>query len=532
MTKPGLFNTPDGRSYAVTFALVSSLFLLWGFCNGMIDVMDKHFQKELHLTLAQSAWVQFAHYLGYFLMAMPAGWLASKLGYKGGIIAGLLLVAVGGFWFIPATRIATFPAFLLGVCVIASGLTFLETVANPYTTVLGPKQFAATRINLAQSCNGVGWILGPIAGAQFFYSLDSSGNSTGSATLWIPYAAVGAFVLLLCVVFFFARMPDIKTEDEFHLDDSDPEVTYAPPANRPVALLLLWLNIAVLSVAVGMIISAIVAIPSVGEKVYLSETEALWYAAASLCILGTGALFLNSRRITNHSIWSHPHFSGSSLAQFFYVAAQCSIFAYFINYMTSQIPGVPETWKFGMNGFASHMGWLQDWLTDWFEVHKNGLMGLSDKGASNLASVAFGFFLGGRIIGAGLLRKFAAHNVLATFAILSGICSLVIIGKLGWISAIAVFLAYFFMSITFPTIFSLGIHGLGARAKKASSFIVMAIMGGAIMPKLMGHIADQHDIAFGFIVPLVCFLLVALYGLTWSDLSGSQGVVVNASRGH
>ena len=168
MSKQSIFAAENGKSHLVTFALVSSLFLLWGFCNGMIDVMDKHFQKELNLTLAQSAWVQFAHYLGYFLMAMPAGWLASKLGYKGGIIAGLLMVAVGGFWFIPATQIATFPAFLLGVCVIASGLTFLETVANPYTTVLGPKQYAATRINLAQSCNGVGWIFGPIAGAAVF----------------------------------------------------------------------------------------------------------------------------------------------------------------------------------------------------------------------------------------------------------------------------------------------------------------------------------------------------------------------------
>src|SRR5215467_3667073 len=159
--KPRLFTTADGKSLAFTFALVSSLFLLWGFCNGMIDVMDKHFQEELGLTKSQSAWVQFAHYLGYFLMSMPAGWLASKLGYKGGIIAGLLIVAVGGFWFIPATQIAAFWAFLLGVCIIASGLTFLETVANPYTTVLGDLRYAATRINLAQSCNGVGWILGP-----------------------------------------------------------------------------------------------------------------------------------------------------------------------------------------------------------------------------------------------------------------------------------------------------------------------------------------------------------------------------------
>jgi MFS transporter, FHS family, L-fucose permease len=518
--KTGIFTSPTGKSYAVTFALVSSLFLLWGFCNGMIDVMDKHFQEELGLTLAQSAWVQFAHYLGYFLMAMPAGWLASKLGYKGGIIAGLLMVAVGGFWFIPATKIATFPAFLLGVCVIASGLTFLETVANPYSTVLGPKQYAATRINLAQSCNGIGWIFGPIAGAQFFYGMDASGKSTGSETLWIPYAAVGGFVLVLAVIFSFCKLPDIKSEDEFHLDDTDKNVSYAPPANRGISMFLLWLNLVVLSVAIGMIISAFVAIPAVSEKLGLTENQALWYSSATLLAIGSLVFTWKKSNVTNHSIWSHPHFSGATLTQFFYVAAQCGIFAYFINYMTSQIPAVPESWSTG--SFSS-----------WFEIHKNGLLGLSDKGASTLASVGFGFFLAGRFIGAALLKKFSAHKVLGVFATLAALCSVLIYLKLGWVSATALFLSYFFMSIMFPTIFSLGIYGLGGRAKKASSFIVMAIMGGAIMPKLMGHIADKDGMSAGFIIPLVCFVFVAAYGFNWSKLSGSQGVVgVDTTKGH
>ena len=221
------------------------------------------------MTLAQSAWVQFAHYLGYFLMALPAGWLATKLGYKGGIITGLLMVAVGGFWFIPATSIAAFWAFLLGVCVIAAGLTFLETIANPYTTVLGAERYAATRINLAQSCNGIGWIFGPIAGAAFFYGKDAAGKSTGSQTLWIPYAAVAVVVLVLALIFFFADVPDVKMEDDYHLDDEG--------------------------------------------------------GAAS------------------HSIWTHPHFVLAVAAQFLYVAAQAGIFSFFINYMTSQTPPVPES---------------------------------------------------------------------------------------------------------------------------------------------------------------------------------------------
>src|SRR5271157_5965919 len=204
--KKSIFVTDDGKNLMFTFILVSSLFLLWGFCNGMIDVMDKHFQEELNLNKSQSAWVQFAHYLGYFLMSMPAG---------------LLMVAAGGFWFIPATHIAAFWAFLLGVCIIASGLTFLETVANPYTTVLGDPRYAATRINLAQSCNGIGWILGPIAGGAFFYSRNAQGVSTGSQTLYIPYVAVAIGVIVIAGIFRLADVPDVKNRDDYHLDAPD-----------------------------------------------------------------------------------------------------------------------------------------------------------------------------------------------------------------------------------------------------------------------------------------------------------------------
>jgi FHS family L-fucose permease-like MFS transporter len=444
--KKSMFVTADGKNLVVTFALVSSLFLLWGFCNGMIDVMDKHFQTELKLTLAQSAWVQFAHYLGYFLMALPAGWLATKLGYKGGIIAGLLMVAVGGFWFIPATKIAAFWAFLLGVCIIAAGLTFLETIANPYTTVLGDPRYAATRINLAQSCNGIGWIFGPIAGAAFFYGKDSSGLSTGSERLWIPYASVAVVVVLLAVVFFFADLPDIKTEDTYHLDDGAPGVS--------------------------------------------------------------------------RSIWTHPHFVMAVLAQFLYVAAQAGIFSFFINYMTSQTPPLPESWTSGF-------------LKTWLEPGTQGKIQLTDQGAANLASLGFVCFLIGRFSGAGILRKFSAHKVLGFYGVMNVVCCALVFLKLGWLSVACVFLSYFFMSIMFPTIFALGIHGLGARAKKASAFIVMAIMGGAILPKLMGHVGDLYDMSRAFIVPLGCFAFVAFYGYFWPKFSKAESLHdVKTTGGH
>jgi FHS family L-fucose permease-like MFS transporter len=435
--RESLFSGPDGRSLVVTFVLVSSLFLLWGFCNGMIDVMDKHFQEELHLSLSQSAWVQFAHYLGYFLMALPAGWLATKLGYKAGIIAGLLMVAAGGFWFIPATHIAKFWAFLLGVCAIAAGLTFLETIANPYTTVLGPKQFAATRINLAQSCNGIGWIFGPVAGRMYFYSTNAAGENTGTQTLWIPYAGVAVVVVVLAMVFYFASVPDIKTEDEYHLNEA-----------------------------------------------------------------GSGL---------SRSIWSHPHFVLAVAAQFLYVAAQSGIFSFFINYMTSQVPPIPAAWD----------SWLTRKLTT---AGADGLFHISDAGAATLASIGFVCFLLGRFSGAALLKKFAAHKVLGLYGLLNVVVCGLIFLHLGWLSVSCLFLSYFFMSIMFPTIFALGIHGLGVRAKRASAYIVMAIMGGAIVPKLMGAVGDHYGMSRAFIVPLVCFTFVAFYGFNWSRFSKAESL--------
>jgi FHS family L-fucose permease-like MFS transporter len=452
-----MFRLPDGKNLLFTFCLVSSLFLLWGVCNGMIDVMDKHFQNELNLTKAQSANVQFAHYLGYFLMALPAGWLARRWGWKGGIIAGLLLVAAGGFWFIPATSVqkaaeaghasrdAAFVAYLAGVCAIAAGLTFLETVANPYTTVLGPARYAATRINLAQSCNGVGWILGPIIGAQYFYSKDPK--------IDIPYVAVAFVVIALAAVFKFSYVPDIKNEDDYHLDEHKKDL--------------------------------------------------------------------------EHSLLKRPHFLMAVAAQAFYVAAQAGIFGFFINSMTvdkttgfSLVPAIPAAWGTGL-------------LKSLCETGKDGMLHISDAGASNLASAAFVCFLLGRISGSWLLKKYSAHKVLGLYGTLNVIICLLIFCNLGWLSVLCVFLSYFFMSIMYPTIFALGIFGLGEKTKKASSFIVMAIMGGAILPKVMGAVADKYDMSRGFIVPAACFAFVAFYAFAWPKLAKADSLHgVGGNGGH
>ncbi len=209
-----LFRLPDGRNMLATFILFTMLFLLWGFCSGLLDNLNKHFQNSLHISKFESGFVQNAFYMGYFIMALPAGMIAKRFGYKGGVIFGLALAATGAFWFVHATAIDTYGAFLLGLFVLASGLACLETIANPYTTVLGPVESGATRINIAQTCNGLGWILGMFIGAHIILSATKDVN-TSNAQLYIPYMGIGIAVAVLLVVFIFSKVPNLLAAEEF-----------------------------------------------------------------------------------------------------------------------------------------------------------------------------------------------------------------------------------------------------------------------------------------------------------------------------
>jgi FHS family L-fucose permease-like MFS transporter len=406
---PGLFRTADGKNLFITFALVTSLFLLWGFCNGMIDILNKHFQDSLHINKEQSGLVQFANYLAYFLMAIPAGLLARKFGYKGGIIVGLVLIAGGAFWFIPATHIGTYWAFLTGLFIVAAGMTCLETIANPYATLLGAAESGATRINIAQTFNGVGWILGPIVGGHFVFS--SGDGADADSGLYIPYLGVGIVVTILIAVFFMAYVPDIRAEEEI-------------------------------------------------------KTEA--------------------EGKSKKPLWRRSHFTLGVAAQFLYVAAQTGIFSFCVNYILENDPGVTK---------------LQ--ASKW------------------LGAIGFGLFMFGRLCGSAVISQSKPHRVLATYAAINVALTVMVMGG-GKLGLYALFGTFFFMSVMFPTIFALGIRGLGDHTKLGSSLIVMSIVGGAIAAPFMGHIADVHSMRIGFVVPLVCFVFVAVYGAFWQKLEAED----------
>lgn len=190
MMKPSFFRY-EGHNYLVPFLIISSLFFMWGFAHGILEVLNPHFQESFHISKAMSALTQAAVYGAYFLMALPAGWIIRKWGYRRGVITGLVLFGIGALMFIPGSRINSFYFFVLSLFVIGCGLTCLETSANPYTTVLGHPDKAESRINLSQSLNGIGWIVGPLVGGQLLFS---------GVNIAIPYALVGIFVLAVALV--------------------------------------------------------------------------------------------------------------------------------------------------------------------------------------------------------------------------------------------------------------------------------------------------------------------------------------------
>lgn len=393
-----IFESPSGKSYLLPFVLVTSLFLMWGLAHGLLDVLNKHFQVAFTMSKAQSGLVQFSTYIAYGLISIPAGLFMKRFGYKKGILLGLLLYSAGAFGFIPAALLHSFTPFLISLFIVACGLCILETAANPYSTVLGPQESAARRINLSQSFNGLGWILGPFIGGQLI--LGAAPGDTMALTH--PYIILGIATLIIAFFFFLVKLPDIK-ENSF---DGN-------------------------------------------ENIKASST----------------------------SMWSHKHFKYAVIAQFLYCAAQTGIFSFFINYVTELDSAITPL-----------------------------------KASQFLAFGGMLLFMLGRLSGSFIMSKFAPNKLLAFYSIICCIMMLLVIFELGKVSLYALYITFFFMSIMFPTIFALGLSNMGQYTKKASSYVVMGVAGGAFSPMLMGFIGEEK-MAIGFIIPFLCFVYISFFGL-------------------
>ena len=206
----------SSKQYAVPFILITSLFFMWGFARAILDVLNKHFQNELDITITQSSLIQVTTYLGYFLMAIPAGLFINRQGYRRGVVLGLILFGLGSLAFIPCSFAGTFYAYLIALFVIGCGLVFLETSAIPYVKELGPKETSTARLNFSQSFNGVGSMFATLVVGSFLFQNSGSGdvgNGSGGNAV-VPYAIMGAVVLVIAIVFSRVNLPEIQHEDD------------------------------------------------------------------------------------------------------------------------------------------------------------------------------------------------------------------------------------------------------------------------------------------------------------------------------
>jgi FHS family L-fucose permease-like MFS transporter len=389
----------NNKNYTLPVILVTSLFFLWGLAYGLLDVLNKHFQETLNITKQRSTLLQAAYFGAYFLIALPAGLFMQRLGYKKGIITGLLLYAAGALLFYPSAQNASFPFFLLALFVLASGLTFLETAANPYITVLGKPETSEFRLNLSQSFNGVGSFIGPIIGGALFFGNKSSTQTEELGSVKLVYIAIAALVLIVAFLFIRTPMPEVKEEE----------------------------------------------------------------------------LVIDEKRHAGKTLFQHSHFVCAIVAQFFYVAAQVGIAALFINYCTE----------------------------------KN--VGINNERASYLLSGSLILFTIGRFAGTGLMKFISPNKLLAVYALINIALCAVVVTVPGIISVYSLMAIFFFESIMFPTIFALGVKNLGVYTKKGASYIIMSIVGGALVPLVMGALAQSYSTPFSYIVPLVCFVFVFLF---------------------
>ena len=405
-------------SNTIAFALVTSLFFLWAFLHNMNPILIPHLKKACQLTDLQSSLIDTAVYLGYFLVALPAGWFMHKYGYKKGILVGLFLYVIGALLFIPAASVRSFEFFLIALFVIASGATFLETVANPYITKLGDKATSEQRLNFAQSFNGVGAFIAPIIGGQFILSgiehtpeemhqmsaaQLNSYLSFEAGTIKMPYLVIAGVVLLVAIFFVFTRLPEIKEDDA---DES-------------------------------------------GEDL----------------------------RSFSVKVFRHSHVKWAVIAEFFYVGAQVGLGSFFIRF-SKYTMGLPE----------------KDAAYWW-------------------GAIAMVGFMVGRFAGTVFMKYIRPARLLCIYAVIDILLLTVAVMATGKIAVYALLPVPFFMSIMFPTIFALGIKGLGEESKIASAFLVMSIVGGAIIPPIMGQISDKTgSIQVAYIVPLICFFFIFYFG--------------------
>ena len=406
------------RKQLLPLILVFCLFFLWAISSNLLPTMIRQLMKTCELNAFEASFTETAYWLAYFICPIPIAMFMKRYSYKSGIVFGLLLAALGGLLFFPAAIIKEYWAYLCIFFIIAAGMCFLETAANPYVAALGDDSSAPRRLNLAQSFNG----LGAFVAAMFLSKLVLSGNTYTRDTLpagfeggWegyiqmetdamkLPYLILAAILIIIAVAFIFVKLPKIKEEEEGKADDS---------------------------------------------------------------------------KLIDFSVLKKSHLRWGVIAQFFYNGGQTAVNSLFLVYCCNYA-------------------------------------GLSESTATTFFGLYMLAFLLGRWIGTALMIKFKPQNMLAVYAVVNVILCGVIMGFGGMVGLYAMLGVSFFMSIMYPTQFSLALTGLGDQTKSGSAFLVMAIVGNACLPQLTAYIMHHNPQIYqiAYIIPLICFIFCAYYGV-------------------
>jgi MFS transporter, FHS family, L-fucose permease len=412
------FITPG---FFVATALVVALFAFWGMSNSLNDVLIPQFRKTFQLGDFASSFVQFATFIGYFVFAIPAALFMRRFGYRAAVVLGLVLFGTGALLFYPAAQFGEYHFFLGALFVVASGLSFLETSANPMIAAMGPAESADQRLNFAQTFNPLGTIIGVVLGRELILS-------------------------------------DHALSPE-QIQAMEPAAQAAWRASELAAVKLPYLGIAAV-VLLWALLVATAKFPPLARRV---DSEA------------------GSSSGGFRGLLAFPRYWLGVLAQFAYVGAQVGIWSFVIRYTQFNTPGTAE------------------------------------KVASINLIITLTLFFAGRFIGTLLMSRFRPALLLAVFAAADVVLCVLAALAGGDVGLYALIATSFFMSIQFPTIFTISLRGLGEYTKSGASFLVMAIVGGALIPPLMGLISDASNINNAMLIPAVCFAVVAVFGLKRRD---------------
>lgn len=464
---PAPATTP--RSYRGPFAIMTVLFFMWGFMTVWNDILIPRFKEAFTLNYFQAMLVQLAFFgayavgaLIYYLVSMISGDPINRLGYKNGVILGLLISAFGSALFYPAATTASYPFFLLALFVVGLGFAMLQIAANPYVTILGPERTASSRLNLSQGFNSFGTTIGPIIGGWLIFTVFTRAEAHGADSVKIPYLCFAAVFLALAMLFAFAHLPAFSNPDTI--------------------------------------------------------------------TRGAGAL-------------RHPHTVLGMIAIFMYVGGEVTVGSVIINFLgTPRLGGLAHEqasrylafyWGGLMIGRFMGAFALSD-LRGWL---KHGLVALVP-----VAAAVTVFLLSGpanalpyTALLAGLLVAFYAgeSSPQRMLALFSGVIILLLAVGMGTSGAVAQWSILgigLFCSVMWSNIFALAIEGLGPLKSQASSLLVMAILGGAVLPPLQGAVADALGIQTSFVVPMIAFAYVAFYGLYGYRAGRSAPQPIPASR--